>query len=47
MKVELKDKINCYLRPASGNAQFMRPVIVNRFPTPGSRNVDTDTRSQV
>jgi len=22
------------LRPASDNAQFMRPVIVNRFPTP-------------
>jgi len=22
------------LRPASGNAQFMRPVIVNRFPSP-------------
>jgi len=23
------------LRPASDNAQFMRPAIVNRFPAPG------------
>jgi len=26
------------LRPASYNAQFMRPVIVNRFPIPGLEN---------
>jgi len=26
------------LRPASNNVQFMRPVIVNRFPTPGEVN---------
>jgi len=25
--------IELILRPASDNAQFMRPVIVNRFPT--------------
>jgi len=26
------------LRPASDNAHFMRPVIVNRFPTPDLGN---------
>ena len=26
------------LRPASDNAQLMRPVIVNRFPTPALRD---------
>ena len=33
--MEFEDNINYFLRPASGISQFLRPVIVNTFPTPG------------
>jgi len=32
IKVEFH-KINCYLRPACDNPQFMPPLTVNMFPT--------------